>query len=222
MRAAIAVVVVLLSSCATDRLSVDPPPGVDFSGKWKLNEADSDDPLHLMQAQNSSSSKSQENNDGTGAGSGGGRSGRRGSRGAGGGPGTGYAGPPAPPLAAMSAPLRWPGKNVEVKQVAGVVAFTSDGRNRVCQPNSEKKAHVKPDPRDRDSLPAGRDALPFVCGWLESTLVVTGGDPDEDRPAYEEHYELSEDRKRLVETVVFKGGRSNGYTLSRVWDRVEP
>ncbi len=120
----------------------------------------------------------------------------------------------------MSAPLRWPGKNVEVKQVAGVVAFTSDGRNRVCQPNSEKRPHAKPDPRDRDSLPAGRDAQPSVCGWLESTLVVTGGDPDEERPSYEEHYELSEDRQRLVETVVFKGGRSNGYTLSRVWDRV--
>jgi hypothetical protein len=218
MRAAIAVVVVLLSSCATDQLSVNPPPGVDFSGKWKLNEADSDDPLHLMQAQNAASSKTQENNDGTGGG--GGRSGRRGSRGAGGGPGTGYAGPPAPPLGAMSAPLRWPGKNVEVKQVAGVVAFTSDGRNRVCQPNSEKKTHVKPDPRDRESMPAGRDAQASVCGWQESTLVVTGGDPDEERPSYEEHYELSEDRQRLVETVVFKGGRSNGYTLSRVWDRV--
>lgn len=221
MRAAIAVVVVLLSSCASDRLSVDPPPGVDFSGKWKLNEADSDDPLHLLQAQNAANSKSQENNDGTGGGTGGGRSGRRGSRGAGPG-GAGYAGPPPPPVGAMSAPLRWPGKNVEVKQVAGVVAFTSDGRNRVCQPNSEKKKHPKPDPRDRDSLPSGRDAQPSVCGWLESTLVVTGGDPDEDRPSYEEHYELSENRQRLVETVIFKGGRSNGYTLSRVWDRVSP
>ena len=157
MRAAIAVVVVLLSSCATDQLSVNPPPGVDFSGKWKLNEADSDDPLHLLQAQNAASSKSQENNDGTGAG---GRSGRRGSRG---GPGTGYAGPPAPALGAMSAPLRWPGKNVEVKQVAGVVAFTSDGRNRVCQPNSEKKSHAKPDP------PRPR----FSAGWSRcSTLDV--------------------------------------------------
>jgi hypothetical protein len=71
-------------------------------------------------------------------------------------------------------------------------------------------------------MPAGRDALPPVCGWLESTLIVKGGDGDEERAGYEEHYELSEDHRRLVETVVFLGGRSNGYTLSRVWDRVAP
>ncbi len=97
MRAALAVVVVLLSACATDRLSVNPPPGVDFSGKWKLNEADSDDPLHLMQAQNAASSKSQENNDGTGGRRWPLRPARRPAV-PGGGPGTGYAGPPAPAL----------------------------------------------------------------------------------------------------------------------------
>jgi hypothetical protein len=212
MRAAIAVAVVLLSSCASDRLSVNPPQGVDFSGKWQLNEADSDDPLHLLQAQNAAAG-SHETNDGNG----GSRSGRRGGT-RGGGPGGGYAGPPAPPLGAMSAPLRWPGKQLEIKQVAGVVAFTSDGRNRVCQPNSERKPRAKPDPHDRNSMPAGRDAPPPLCGWLESTLIVKGGDPDDDRPGYEEHYELSEDHQRLVETVVFQGGRSSGYTLSRVWD----
>jgi hypothetical protein len=216
MRAAIAVSVVLLSSCASERLSINPPPGVDFSGKWKLNEADSDDPLHLMQAQNAATA-THETNDGNGGGRGGRRGGGRGQ-----GMSAGYAGPPPPPLSAMSAPLRWPAKQLEVKQVAGVVAFTSEGRNRVCQPNSERKPRPKPDPHDRDSMPAGRDALPPVCGWLESTLIVKGGDPDDERARYEEHYELSEDHQRLVETVVFLGGRSNGYTLSRVWDRVVP
>jgi hypothetical protein len=214
MRAAIAVAVVLLTSCASERLSINPPPGVDFSGKWKLNEADSDDPLHLMQAQNAATG-THETNDGNGGGRGGRRGGARGQ----GGPG-GYAGPPPPALGAMSVALRWPSKQLEVKQVAGVVAFTSDGRNRICQPNSERKRRPKPDPHDRDSMPAGRDAAPAVCGWLESTLIVKGGDPDDERAGYEEHYELSADHQRLVETVVFMGGRSNGYTLSRVWDRV--
>src|SRR5438552_5297245 len=103
MRAASAVAVVLLCSCASDRLSVNPPQGVDFSGKWLLNEADSDDPLHLLQAQNAAAG-SHDSNDGNG----GSRSGRHGGTRGGAGPNGGYAGPPAPPLGAMSAPLRWP------------------------------------------------------------------------------------------------------------------
>jgi hypothetical protein len=31
---------------------------------------------------------------------------------------------------------------------------------------------------------------------------------------------LSEDGQRLVEVVAFKGGRSSGFTMSRVWDRL--
>jgi hypothetical protein len=102
------------------------------------------------------------------------------------------------------------------------VAFTSDGRNRVCQPGAAEKKHRHhdDDARDRDSMPSGRDAPPPVCGWSERTLVVLGGDTDDDRPAYEEDYSLSEDGMRLIEVVLFKNGRSNGFTLSRVWDRV--
>jgi hypothetical protein len=33
---------------------------------------------------------------------------------------------------------------------------------------------------------------------------------------------LSEDGLRLIEVVGFKGGRSAGFTLSRVWDKVNP
>jgi hypothetical protein len=49
---------------------------------------------------------------------------------------------------------------------------------------------------------------------------VRGGDPDDDHPPFEEHYSLSEDGQRLVEVVDFTGGRSSGFTMSRVWDRL--
>jgi len=211
MRAGAAVVAMLiLGACADDKLAANPPAGVDFSGSWTLNAADSDDPQHLAQAANGTAANSNNTQ----------ASGRGRGRGGGGAPGGGYAGPIAPSMGIMGASLRWPGKTLQIKQVAGVVAFTSDGRNRVCQPGAEKKhRHHDEDPHDRDS-PAGRDALPPVCGWSERTLVVAGGDADDDRPAYEEDYSLSEDGMRLIEVVVFKSGRSNGFTLSRVWDRV--
>ena len=52
MRVALLAAVMFLSACATDGLSLAPPPGVDFSGQWKLNAADSDDPMHLLQLAN--------------------------------------------------------------------------------------------------------------------------------------------------------------------------
>jgi hypothetical protein len=213
MRAAAVVALLLLSACVEDKLAVSPPKGVDFSGQWKLNEADSDDPQHLAQVANGTASNNNTNAPAP--------SGRRG-RGGGAAPG-GYAGPAAPAPGIMSASLRWPGKTLEIKQVAGVVAFTSDGRNRVCQPGTgagNKHRHHDDDSRD-DAMPSGRDAPPPLCGWSERTLVVRGADPDEDRPPYEEDYSLSEDGARLIEVVLFKGGRSDGYTLSRVWDRVQ-
>ena len=66
-----------------------------------------------------------------------------------------------------------------------------------------------------------RDTPPPRCGWIEKTLIVQSGDPDDDRPPFEEHYSLSEDGQRLVEVVNFKGGRSSGFTMSRVWDRID-
>jgi hypothetical protein len=214
MRAAAVVsAILLLSACVTEKLAVNPPKGVDFSGQWKLNDADSDDPQHLAQEANGTASN---NNNVSPSG------GRRG-RGGGGVPGANQ-GPSPPPVSIMGASLRWPGKSLDIKQVAGVVAFTSDGRNRLCQPGTgseKKRRHHDDDSRDRDSMPSGRDTLPPICGWSERTLVVRGGDPDDDRPPFEEHYSLSEDGTRLIEVVMFKGGRYSGYTLSRVWDRVQ-
>ena len=45
------------------------------------------------------------------------------------------------------------------------------------------------------------------------------GRSDDERPPFEEQYSLSEDGQRLIEIVGFRGGRSNGFTMSRVWDR---
>jgi hypothetical protein len=211
--AAVVVAILLLSACAADKLAVNPPKGVDFSGQWKLNEADSDDPQHLAQVANGTASN---NNNIAQSG------GRRG-RGAGGAAPGGVQGPSPPPIGTMGAALRWPGKSLEIKQVAGVVAFTSEGRNRLCQPGTggeKQHRHHDDDSRDRDSLPSGRDAPPPICGWSERTLVIRGADPDEDRPPYEEEYSLSEDGARLIEVVMFNAGRYNGYTLSRVWDRL--
>jgi hypothetical protein len=139
----------------------------------------------------------------------------------------GSGGPVMPPVSALSEGLRWPGKQLEIKQVAGVVAFTSDGINRVCQPMEGGKPHRHhADSADRDGASPsrgtraqGRDQSPARCGWAEKTLIVQGGDPDDERPPFEEHYSLSEDGQRLVEVVGFKGGRSTGFTMSRVWDR---
>jgi hypothetical protein len=217
-RAAAVAAVILVSSCASDRLSLAPPAGVDFSGNWQLNEADSDDTSHLMQ---SAAAQSDAN---PGGGAGGGNSGGRGRRGgpqAGGYPGLGV--PATPSMGVLGAGLRWPGKRLVIKQVAGVVAFTSDGRNRVCQPSdaAQKSSHHG-NSSDRDApLPAAREAPPPICGWLEKTLIVRNKkDPDDDRPPFEERYSLADDGQRLIEVVGFKGGNSNGFTASRVWDRV--
>ncbi len=209
MRAAAVMVLMMLSACVADKLAVKPPPGVDFSGQWKLDEADSDDPQHLAQAANGTAANPN-NVPQTARGRG---------RGGGAAP-AGFQGPSPPPVSSMAAALRWPGKSLAIKQVAGVVAFTSDGRNRVCEPGVERRRRQHDDSRDRDAMPSERDPPPQVCGWSERTLVVQGGDSDEERARYEEHYDLSDDRKRLIEVVVFTGGRSSGYTLSRVWDRV--
>jgi hypothetical protein len=213
--AAVVVALLMLCACAEEKLTVNPPPGVDFSGQWKLNPADSDDPQALAQTANGTTTNNNNVPPQTGRGRG------RGGGGGGGVPGANQ-GPSPPSIAVMGASLRWPGKGLEIKQVAGVVAFTSDGRNRVCQPGTERKHHPhhEDDSHDRD-MPSGRDAPPPVCGWSERTLVVRGGDPDDDRPPYEEDYSLSEDGMHLVEAVVFTSGRSNGYTLSREWDRVQ-
>src|SRR5450631_4261247 len=226
MRVALVLAVVLFAGCASEKLQLAPPAGVDFSGRWKLNEADSDNPQRLIQAQIDGPAAGRSTSGGTGG------AGRRGGRGSGrdgmaGGMGGRFSGPVMPSVGSLGDGLRWPGKDLEVKQVAGVVAFTSDGINRVCQPtDAEKKTRHRGsltgrDGRSpgRDAPPMGRDGTPPHCGWEEKTLIVQGGDPDDDHPPFEERYSVSEDGQRLVEVVGFKGGRSNGFMMSRVWDR---
>jgi hypothetical protein len=228
MRLVVVMAVVYLAGCASEKLAQAPPAGVDFSGSWKLNVADSDDPQRLIQAQFNAPPAGQ-----SAPPSGGGPGGRNGRQGGGrggagypGGPG-GPGGPVMPPVAVLSEGLRWPGKQLEIKQVAGVVAFTSDGINRVCQPTDTGRTHrhhASTEYRDgassgRDAPPRARDAPAPRCGWTEKTLIVQGGDPDDDHPPFEEHYSVSDDGQRLVEVVDFKGGRSSGFTMSRVWDR---
>jgi hypothetical protein len=228
MRLVVVVSVMCLAACASEKLAQAPPAGVDFTGRWKLNEADSDDPQRLIQAQSNNPSSGQSSPGGGSGGRGGRQGGGRGGAGGAGGMGPGGpAGPVMPPVSQMSEGLRWPGKQLEIKQVAGVVAFTSDGVNRVCQPMDGGKAHRHhadaagrdDGSRGRDRRGPSRDSSPARCGWAEKTLIVQGGDSEEDRPPFEEHYSLSDDGQRLVEIVGFKGGRSSGFTMSRVWDR---
>jgi hypothetical protein len=213
MRVALLAAVVFISACASDGLRSTPPPGVDFSGHWKLNVADSDDPMHLLQIANAQAASAAESS---------GNSGRGGRGGRGGQGGYATAMPPAiPSVSVLSDASRFPGKQLEVKQAGGVLTFASTGQIRVCKPGDTKKAsrhHY--DPADRDApLPAARDAPPPKCGWLEKTLIVQSREEGEDRPPFEEHYSISEDGQRLVEEVIFRGGRSAGFTMSRVWDR---
>src|ERR1700730_5700645 len=157
MRLVVFVAVVCIAACASEKLAQAPPAGVDFSGRWKLNEADSDDPQRLIQGQFNASAAGQSTSGGGGGGRGGGRQGggRGGPGGMGGmGPG-GPSGPVMPPVSVMSEGLRWPGEELEIKQVAGVVAFTSDGINRVCQPMNGGKPH-RHHSGDRDAAAPGR------------------------------------------------------------------
>jgi hypothetical protein len=213
MRVALLAAVVFISACASDGLNLAPPPGVDFSGHWQLNVADSDDPMHLLQLANAQAASAADNASNSGRGGRGGR---------GGGPASGYPGltPPATPsVSALADASRFPGKLLDIKQVGGVLTFASLGQTRVCQPSGAKNSHHHSNASDRDApLPAARDAPPPKCGWLEKTLIVRSSEQDEDRPPFEEHYSISDDG-RLVEEVIFRGGRSSGFTMSRVWDK---
>ena len=215
---------VCLAACAGEKLAQAPPSGVDFSGLWKLNVVDSDDPQRLIQAQFNAPPTDPNASPSGGSG---GRRGRQGGRnGAGAMNVEGPVGPAMPSVGALGEGLRWPGKQLEIKQVAGVVAFSSEGINRVCQPTESAKTHRRSSsaddrdgPRTREPRARGRDVPPPRCGWTEKTLIVQGGDPDDEHPPFEEQYSLSEDGQRLIEVVTFKGGRSRGFTMSRVWDR---
>jgi hypothetical protein len=230
MRVLVVMVMVLLCGCASDRLALAPPQGVDFSGHWRLDVEESDDPLHLIQSQNVDPSKATAGSQGQGGPGGQGGRGGRGSRGGGAFPGgTNFSGPATPTIAALSEAFRWPGKEIDIKQVAGVVAVTSAGVNEVYQPTTgagKSHPHRKPSDdddaggRDRD-MPARDRGRPPICGWDDKTLVVQSIDTDEDHPPFEKRYSVSEDGRQLIEVVGFKGGRSGGFTMSRTWDRVD-
>jgi len=200
MRALLVVVAVLIAGCAGEQLAASPPAGVDLSGHWRLNVADSDDPQRLGQALAAGA--------GTRGSNGGQRGGQRG-RGGGGQPGpiqSSAAGVPLP-VSAVSEVLRWPGRDLEIKQLSGVAAFTSDGDNRVYQPSGTAKKKAAHGSRQ-------------VCGWSGSNLVIMV-EPDDDRPKFEEHYQISSDGDRLVQLILIKSGRMMGFSMSRVWDRVQ-
>jgi hypothetical protein len=210
MRVAVAAAFLVLSACATNGLSLAPPKDVNFSGHWELDVADSDDPQHLLQTANQQAASASDPNNSGGRGSGRGAGRGRGAAS----PYPGATPPATPAIATLSEAFVWPGKKMDIKQVAGVVAFTSDGSNRICTPStSDRKSHH----RDDEHRPSGHDLPPLSCGWSDKTLIVQGDDSD--RAPYESSFSVSEDGKRLVEMVAFKGGRSNGFTLSRVWDR---
>jgi hypothetical protein len=223
MRFVVMISLMCLAGCASDKLAQAPPTGVDFSGHWQLNKADSDDPQRLIEAQFNPTGNSQNTT------TSGGRGGRQGARGASGAYSGGPIGPSMPSVAAMGDAVRWPGTQLDIKQVAGVVAFTSQGINRICEPSDGSNAHHHHgggrgdrtgSPGGRDAAPRARDVPPPHCGWAEKTLIVVGGDADDDRPPFEEHYSLSDDGQRLIGEIEFKGGRSNGFVMSRVWDRL--
>jgi hypothetical protein len=209
MRIALILSAIVLAGCASEKLASTPSAGMDLSGLWKLNDADSDDPQRLMQSQLATATAS------AGAGGTTGSSGR-GSRNGGGTVARGPIGPAMPSVAALDEGLRWPGKSVAINQSGGVVTFTSNGKSRMCRPGAGSPSHAP------DSAHGRGSAQPPICGWDDKTLVVQSGDPEDDHPPFELRLSLSDDGQRLIEVVSFKGGRSSGFTASRVWDRLPP
>lgn len=203
MRIAVILALTALAGCAAEKLAPTPPQGVDLSGVWKLNEADSDDPQQLMQSQLASATA------GASAGGQSGSSGRSSHDGA-------MRGPALPPVGVLDEGLHWPGKSVAITQSGGVVTFASGGRSRVCRPGAGAPPQAHDAAHGRGSVP------PPVCGWDDKTLVVQSSEPEDDRPPFEQRFSLSGDGQRLIEVVSFKGGRSGGFAASRVWDRVSP
>src|SRR3984957_12932836 len=118
MRVALLVALMCLAGCASEKLALAPPSGVDFTGRWKLDEADSDDPLRVVQSQTADTGPGASGTSGSSGGRrgrGGGQGGRGGA--AGGGYGAGVGAPPPPPgVGTLSEALKWPGKELEIKQ----------------------------------------------------------------------------------------------------------
>lgn len=223
MRFSLMIALLVIGGCASQKLALAPPAGVDLSGRWKLNEADSDDPQRVVLSQNAATRGGTAGSGGQGGqgGRGQSRTGRSSDPGA-----QAPLGPVTPAMGVLSEGLRWPGKQMEIQQAAGVVTMTSLGTKQVYRPGAAARSQG-----GQNSQVAGerntraldrRDGPPAVCGWDDKTLVVQPENDDEERPSFEERYSLSDDGQRLFEVVAFTGGRSGGFTVSRVWDRVPP
>jgi hypothetical protein len=202
MRIAMLAGACILAACASVGLTPAPPSGVDLSGHWTLDEADSDDAQRLLQSQLKAATQ---NASGSGQ-----TSNRRGA----GAMGPTAMGPVMPPLLVLDEGLRWPGKDVSIKQSGPVVTFSSGGSVRDCQLKAAKA------PTQPGAATRGRgDAPPPRCGWDQGTLVVQSGEPEEDHPPYEQRFSLASGGQQLVEVILFRGGRSDGFSASRVWNR---
>ncbi len=216
MRWGLLVGVFAIAGCASNQLASSPPAGVDLSGRWNLNVADSDDAQRLMQSQLAAATAGV----GAGGATGGGRQGGRGGLPA------APTGPIMPSVLVLDESLRWPGRALIIQQTSDLIAFNSDGNLRSCHPSALDRGHHPPgggraDAHARDLPSRGRgDAPPPRCGWDERSLVVQSAELDDDSPPYEQRFSLSDDGQRLVEVVLFRGGRSNGFVASREWDRM--
>jgi hypothetical protein len=205
MRAAFLLLIALCAGCATDRgLATSPPHGVDLSGHWRLNVADSDDPLRLTQSLSSSKGMGSPDQSQRG----GQRSGR-GGRSAGQLP---FTQPISIPATIVADVLRWPGAQVEIHQDGGTATFASDGDSRVYRPDAGSAKAASHGKKDH------RSSAPSQCGWLGASLVVHV-EPEGNQPGFDAQYRVSDDGARLVQLITLQGGQLTGFTMSRVWDR---
>jgi hypothetical protein len=215
LRATLIVLIALAAGCATDtKLATMPAPGVDLSGHWRLNVADSDDPVRLSQALAAGYGAVSPGQGSSGGGGRGGRSGRSGgSRGGDPNAQIPAAQPISIPTTIVAEVLRWPGTQVEIHQDGGVPTFISDGDSRIYQPTAGAKRAG-----GHSSTKGRRSSGPPVCGWSGSSLLVRV-EPENDQPGFDAQYRVSDDGTRLVQVITLQGGRMAGFAMSRVWDR---
>jgi hypothetical protein len=207
MRATFLLLITLFAGCATESdLALSPSAGVDLSGHWRLNVADSDDPLRLAQAM-AAGNRLASQDQGPGGSQ---RNGRPGGRP---GPQLAYAQPVSISAAVMADLLHWPGTEVEIRQDGGVVTFNSDGDSRVCQPAAGAKNAA-----GHGGKKGRRSDTPPRCGWAGTSLIVHV-EPEDNQPGFDAQYRLSDDGARLLQLITLQGGRLTGFTMSRVWDR---
>ena len=133
MRWGLMVGVCAIAGCAGNQLASTPPAGVDLSGHWNLNLADSDDAQRLMQSQIAAATSGVDAGGSTGGG-GGRQRGRGGGMPAAAGPG----GPVMPSVSVLDESLRWPGKDLAIEQTSDRITFISDGGVRFCRPSAHK------------------------------------------------------------------------------------